>query len=187
MLEKTCTGPCGRTLPISCFDNEANGKYGVRSDCKSCRKVRHRKAHHANPEKRRTYFRERRKRNGDAVRASERHSRKNAPPKTKEHRHAMAKAWRDNLRSEVITAYGGFCACCGISEICFLTLDHVNQDGAEHRRQIGARHAWSKVYLWARDNGYPPTLRVLCWNCNNAAFRNRGVCPHQESRLALAA
>jgi hypothetical protein len=45
-----------------------------------------------------------------------------------------AKRWRIGIREDVIAAYGGRCACCGEFERDFLTLDHVNNDGAEHRR-----------------------------------------------------
>lgn len=29
------------------------------------------------------------------------------------------------------------------------------------------------------DQGFPPSFRVLCYNCNSGRARNRGVCPHQ--------
>ncbi|MFA5706889.1 MAG: HNH endonuclease [Candidatus Neomarinimicrobiota bacterium] len=78
-------------------------------------------------------------------------------------------------RKRVLAAYGGKCACCGETEWKFLSLDHVDNDGAEHRRKIGQ----SRIYEWAEDNGYPDNLQLLCYNCNMAkAFY--GKCPHQE-------
>ena len=38
------------------------------------------------------------------------------------------------LRAQVIAAYGGACACCGENAPEFLQVDHINNDGAEHRR-----------------------------------------------------
>jgi hypothetical protein len=88
-----------------------------------------------------------------------------------------ARASRALLRSEVIAAYGGKCSCpgCDIVDPRFLTLDHKDNDGAEHRKQL---KAGSAVYLWAKRNGYPNSLRLLCWNCNCARQTNGGVCPH---------
>lgn len=59
----------------------------------------------------------------------------------------------------------------------FLTLDHVLNDGAKHRREIGANGLG--VYYWLRDNAFPSGFQVLCWNCN-LAKRILGVCPHQK-------
>lgn len=79
---------------------------------------------------------------------------------------------KQRRRKSVIAAYGGKCTCCGESEWQFLSLDHINNDGAAHRREV------RDVYKWAEDNNYPNTLRVLCFNCNMArAFY--GVCPHE--------
>ena len=73
---------------------------------------------------------------------------------------------RHKLRIEVIAAYGGKCPCpCGESKMRCLTLDHVNNDGAAHRKSIGYACSAS-TYRWARSNNYPASLRVLCWNCN---------------------
>lgn len=83
---------------------------------------------------------------------------------------------KNRRRKEVIGHYGGKCVCCGESDWHFLSLDHVNNDGAQHRREIGQ----SRLYKWAQDNNYPDSLRVLCYNCNMArAFY--GKCPHEVS------
>lgn len=83
------------------------------------------------------------------------------------------------LRAEVIAAYGGKCACCDESTPEFLAIDHVNNDGAEHRRLIGASGS-TATYAWLRRNGFPQDgFQLLCHNCNNAkAFY--GQCPHQR-------
>lgn len=84
---------------------------------------------------------------------------------------------------KVFTAYGGKCVCCGETNPLFLTLDHINGDGAKHRKEIGnngPRGANSdKTYRWAIKNNYPNTLQILCFNCNCGKQRNGGVlCPH---------
>jgi hypothetical protein len=99
-----------------------------------------------------------------------------------------------NLRHEVMMAYGGYrCACCGETEESFLTLDHINNDGAQHRREI-AKNWQSKngngkgvsatVFGWIRRNNFPPGFQVLCINCNFSKARNNGVCAHQ-AKLSL--
>src|SRR5881396_3810055 len=40
------------------------------------------------------------------------------------------------LRAEGIGAYGGKCACCGETTFEFLTIDHVRNDGKQHRRAL---------------------------------------------------
>lgn len=85
---------------------------------------------------------------------------------------------RKKLKEEVIEAYGGECSCCGESIPAFLTVDHVNNDGAEHRKLV---RAGSTFHRWLRDNGFPKdNFRLLCWNCNSGRQFNGGICPHSE-------
>lgn len=79
------------------------------------------------------------------------------------------------LRHKVINAYGGKCKCCGLNDETILTLDHPNNDGGEHRRQLGGTQ---KVYMWLIRNGFPPGYRLLCWNCNSGRKCAGGICPH---------
>lgn len=87
--------------------------------------------------------------------------------------------YRRNLRHEVLMAYGGRCACCGEKNEKFLTLDHVNNDGAEQRRKRGYRGG-SQLMLALRRQNYPADIQVLCWNCNSGRGYNGGICPHKE-------
>lgn len=93
--------------------------------------------------------------------------------------------WR-KLRIEVMDAYGGAkCACCGETEEKFLSIDHVHNDGASHRRQIGAKDgngkgAATRTLTWIKQNGFPAGFQVLCMNCNFGKARNGGVCPHAK-------
>lgn len=92
---------------------------------------------------------------------------------------------RARLKTEALNAYGnGLCACCGEPDERFLTLDHVNNDGAEHRRSLSiwGQSMGSVFYRRMKSLGYPndPPLQVLCFNCNNGKRVNKGVCPHQE-------
>src|SRR3954464_8614186 len=88
-----------------------------------------------------------------------------------------ALSYRVKLRLEVIAAYGGKCACCGTEIFEFLCIDHVDENGAEHRRLIGTR-AGTNFYRWLKKNNFPPGFQVLCWNCNSAKHIC-GICPHE--------
>lgn len=79
------------------------------------------------------------------------------------------------LRQRILDAYGNRCACCGETTPEFLTVDHFNNDGAEHRKLIG--HG-NHFYKWLAKHGFPQEdFQLLCWNCNCAKGRY-GACPH---------
>jgi hypothetical protein len=84
---------------------------------------------------------------------------------------------KKQIRKEVFEAYGGpVCACCGETIERFLTVDHINNDGAAHRRSIRK----NTINKWLRDNDFPPGFQVLCFNCNMGKYHNGGVCPHND-------
>lgn len=117
---------------------------------------------------------------------------------TQEHadiRNARARAWnkanpeivknraRERLRkfkSMVFEHYGQQCVCCGVTEEAFLTIDHINKNGKEHREEVGQGTAF---YRWIVKFNYPVDLRILCMNCNYGQ-RRRPECPHQVDKLA---
>lgn len=97
---------------------------------------------------------------------------------------AYAKKYRERTRQQVLDAYGNRCACCGETESLFLTVDHVNGDGAEHRRSLGNTDTKRNGLPLAvhRDiikRGFPDDFQILCFNCNCGKERNGGVCPHE--------
>lgn len=93
--------------------------------------------------------------------------------------------WK-RLRDAVYAAYGGYCCvCCGESEPMFLTIDHIDNDGAAHRK--GELKKCQSLYHWLKDHGFPPGFQVLCRNCNWGKHVNGGVCPHQCKARGQAA
>lgn len=120
------------------------------------------------------------------------HYRKMANPKNRDSARERGRAFWRNLRDEVVAAYGGKCACCGETEPRFLSIDHVNNDGAAHRRSLGATKrngegGGSATLAWIKKNGFPSGFQVLCMNCNMGKFRNGGTCPHQTNRNMIVA
>ena len=96
-----------------------------------------------------------------------------------------ATAKRARIKDAVFGAYGGYrCACCGEVERAFLTLDHINNDGAKMRREVlGSRSlAGYRTYRWLAAHSFPAGYQVLCMNCNHGKRMNDGVCPHQQAK-----
>ena len=90
-------------------------------------------------------------------------------------RSSVSRDWQ-RVKSEILKAYGGMCACCGEKEPAFLTIDHTHGGGSAHRK-AGFR-GW-RLYQWLRKQGYPKRgYQILCFNCN-CAKGSRGICPHK--------
>jgi hypothetical protein len=93
------------------------------------------------------------------------------------------KKWRDALKLEVIQIYGGKCACkgCTVTHPDFLTVDHKNNDGAKHRKQMRSGKkvkSLTSFYAWLKKRGFPKDrFQLLCWNCNLSKYQH-GSCPH---------
>lgn len=60
-----------------------------------------------------------------------------------------------------------------------LSIDHTNNNGAEHRKEIGV--GGNTLYQWLKNNHYPGGFRVLCMNCNRARG-SYGYCPHEKDK-----
>lgn len=90
--------------------------------------------------------------------------------------------YRQSLRQLVLNHYGYRCVCCGENELIFLTIDHINNDGAEHRKQLCKNSNVGSVglYRWLKKNNFPDGFQILCYNCNIGKYRNGGVCPHES-------
>ena len=90
------------------------------------------------------------------------------------------KQYRIALKKTIFDHYG-FCACCEESNLYFLTIDHINNNGAEHKRSIGRPHqGGTGMYYWIIKNNFPSDLQSLCYNCNCAKHHSGlGFCPHE--------
>lgn len=108
-------------------------------------------------------------RDGDRISHRRKYNAWNAPRKAR-------------IRTAVFEAYGGYrCACCGEQERKFLTLDHINNDGAADRMKIAGKRTASgwTTYLHLYSHNFPAGYQVLCMNCNFGKRMNNGVCPHK--------
>jgi hypothetical protein len=94
---------------------------------------------------------------------------------------AKTKRNQNLCRDQVFAAYGGYkCNCCGESEPMFLSIDHIDNNGAEERRSGLYAGSGIGFYMWLRKSGFPSGYQVLCMNCNTGKHKNGGVCPHQS-------
>ena len=154
---KRCTA-CGEVKPLSefalCFQR---GKMRPRSRCKVCRLN-----HSQSPESK-----EQQSRN---------HKRRYAQPSFAARNRERQRARLRTLRLEVVSAYGGRCACCGETTAELLAVDHINGGGRQHRKSIGNNfYSWLKRHNFPKDN-----FALLCHNCNTAKGLY-GSCPHDPN------
>lgn len=93
-------------------------------------------------------------------------------------------AKRRHLRNKekIFAAYGGrICKCCGETEECFLSIDHIENNG-NRLVTSGVHPQGTQFYEWVVKNGFPAGLQILCMNCQFGKKNNKGVCPHQLRR-----
>jgi hypothetical protein len=85
-------------------------------------------------------------------------------------------------KKDCVEHYGGKCNCCGERLIQFLTIDHKNGKGNEHRISLfGYNVGGAKMYRWLKKNNYPDDYEILCMNCNWGK-RYTSICPHKMER-----
>jgi hypothetical protein len=157
--------------------------------CKECTQRYFREKHIRNREHikekyreyNKTWRRNNRKVNSETVHAKEKAYREKRlemnPEEVRAYHSLKTKEHRKRLKEEVYMAYGGFvCACCGETEVSFLSIDHMNNDGYAMRKIHGNSDSF---YNWLKKNKFPKGFQILCMNCQFGKKNNHGVCPHQ--------
>lgn len=185
METKVCTR-CKSALPLEKFSKNRKASSGYAVWCKPCM-AEYQKAYRAKTaDQQRAQQAEYRAANRDKIRASKRAAYHANIEENRNRNRAYYVENADRKRSQqrdrsaarkarVIAEYGGKCACCGEVTLAFLTMDHIANNGAEHRREIGGSRS---IYWWLIKHEFPDGFQVLCWNCN-AAKHLVGICPHQ--------
>lgn len=173
MQEKVCS-VCKVPKAPEAFYVLKGGKLSSR--CRECTRQQVKNWAKANPERAAETRREKDRRRYHTV------------PGAKEKSNIKSKARYHRLKQLVIAAYGGpRCACCGVHHEEFLTIDHVNNDGKEHRSLLsggdpdGNLHGnTGRLFAWLRSHNYPEGFQILCYNCNFGRAKNGGICPHKN-------
>lgn len=86
---------------------------------------------------------------------------------------------KSNLEIKVkcFELYNSKCKCCGESIIEFLTIDHVNNDGAKHRKEdnsITGTKIYNQILKGILNK---EDYQILCFNCNLSKFKYK--CYHE--------
>ena len=86
---------------------------------------------------------------------------------------------RAETKLQIVALFGGRCACCPVSELQKLTVDHVNNDGNRLDLPRGSTDLYLKIL-----NGTAPAsdFQLLCWNCNFSKHLGGGICIHQRRK-----
>lgn len=156
-LERTCPG-CKKTFPATTeyFRKDTGKPLNIAYYCITCARTKSRERHASRP------------------------------PDEREFERLYQLAYMKRPHLACLVAYGGDppkCACCGESEVGFLTLDHIAGDGKAHRESAllpsGKKASGPNFYRWLAGQGFPPGIQVLCFNCNYAK-RTYRACPHQQ-------
>lgn len=181
--EKTCS-KCLKCLPVASFAVCSRSGSGLQSWCKLCQ--------NSSLARRRIQFKARTaietpttKKCGTCVRilASAEFSKNRANLDGLESRCRACMADRClDLKRQFVAGYGGACSCCGETRIEFLTMEHKQKDGIEHRKVRQSQGAWRDAIA----AGFPDTYTVLCYNCNLSETHGR-LCPHKTEKLTLKA
>lgn len=88
---------------------------------------------------------------------------------------------RSMEKTEVMSHFGGNCACCGEARLDQLSIGHPNEDGRKHRDAWGSGgNMYSNLILHEFITEYE--LRIECFNCNCGASVNGGICPHKRTK-----
>lgn len=158
-ISRCCRPQCGALLPV-----ERKSRRCV--DCDRDAKAKHKSKH------------------GDALRAKQAEVLRRSYAENPEAYRRYARDQRARLRAEFLAEYGGRCVCCKESEPAFLTLEHKNRDGAQHRAQRGDS---TQILRDLRRRGWPKdAYEILCFNCNRARWV-LGRCPHEDASAARVA
>jgi len=141
------------------------------------RKAYQRKWYAENRDRVNSYSRNWSKKHPEQRKETRRKYRQNNLEKVRKHSRELMVIKRKEWRDAVLNHYGKECACCGEINQYFLTIDHVENNGAEHRKKLNIPKGGSSFYGWLVRNDFPKGFQTLCMNCNWGK-RYYGVCPH---------
>lgn len=80
-----------------------------------------------------------------------------------------------DLKSKLVEYYGP-CYCCGETNIRFLSIDHINGGGRQHKKEFSSHYG---VYEHIINSNFPEEYRIACLNCNCGREIAGGTCPHE--------
>ena len=102
-------------------------------------------------------------------------------PERQEKARQYARAYTRKIREAVLLAYGGKCVECGEDRYPCLEIDHINNDGAKHRKEIKLQGGSNALTQWLYRNNYPTGFQLLCGNCHRIKHYRRFELTHAQS------
>lgn len=100
------------------------------------------------------------------------------PEKYQKKLEKQRKTWLER-KIRVYNHYSNYdikCNCCGERRVDFLTVDHINNNGASHRKELGHH-----LVHWIIKNNFPKEFQILCSNCNTSKGKNKEhICIHKK-------
>lgn len=85
----------------------------------------------------------------------------------KEYHKEHNKLYYERLKYLVFEHYGFQCEICGESDFSQLSIDHINNDGSQHRKELSMNGGGLNIYSWLIRNNFPPGFQTLCIKCNH--------------------
>ncbi len=135
---------CENEQPLDNFGKTKNVKSGIRSYCKSCEKAE-REIYNTN--------------NKELI------QQRRSTPEARRKAFITTHKRRKKIKRIVTHHYSNGTMCClhcGYDKLDALSIDHINDNGAEHRKNDpNAQHL--SEYLYAND--FPEGYQILCMNC----------------------
>jgi len=194
MPEKTCT-KCHQTLPFESFYRSPQGRNGLSPVCIECHRQRSRDYYQGNKERMLDGFKQYAQANRKALtdygrsyyarnssKICEQTRKRMSEPERKANAKRQRKTSQQALRAKILNHLGGRCYCCGLDDLRFLTIDHINNDGRIDRKlPSGKSKNGYMILLDIQREGIPKDrYRAACYNCNCARNWTEGkICPHQ--------
>lgn len=182
---KQCS-KCKATKSFEDFPRRAGAKDGLRASCKECISEYQREWRSSNHERELRRGLEYREANRERKREYQRGWRKTNPEHHRgwvnenpeyyrayfeanhERKLEIQRKHRDSIRQLVFDHYGNECARCG--SVDRLELDHINDDGGRHRKELGlGPRAGSAFYQRLVSSGFDTgdyELQTLCHECH---------------------
>lgn len=168
--EKICVH-CGIIKSKTEFSPRKGTKDGLASWCKPCRREKYNGRYN---DKRRDRWK-----NDPKLRERNKIAAKKYQLLNKEKIKTNSRKVRQAKREAVIIKYGGKCACCGEGNLLFLCIDHIHNNGATERKEIGGSNGVYNKLI--NEEVLADQYQVLCYNCNSAK-EIYGICPHKTQR-----
>lgn len=163
---KKCGGPCKQVLPEEMFSHNRRNPDGLHHCCKQCKAIQDKAYQEKHKDKVKARKHEYYLANQKEISAR---TSQYAKTHVQKHREWCTKA-KNKLKVEVFSSYSDGdvkCRWCGESDVDVLSIDHLDGNGADHRREIygGNISGGSRFYFWLKKNNYPDGFQVLCFNC----------------------